>query len=112
MDIINHSDFLKVKIAVGTILHAKENNFLKKPSVILEIDFGSHIGIKKSSAQLKSNYDSQNLINRQILAVVNFPSKQIGNLISEVLVLGLPDKNDNPILVSPDLKIKNGKLLY
>ena len=109
---IDYSDFKKIDIRVGTIVAADINEKLKKPSIVLQIDFGKKIGIKKSSAQLKSNYDSQNLINRQILAVVNFPSKQIGNLISEVLVLGLPDKNDNPILVSPDLKIKNGKLLY
>jgi len=112
MNFINYNDFLKVKIAIGTVLSAEENNTLKKPSIILKIDFGNEIGIKKSSAQLKENYNSKDLINKQLLAVVNFSPKQIGSMISEVLVLGLPDHNNNPILISPDLKIKNGKILY
>lgn len=112
MSFISYKDFLKVKIVVGTIIKAEENNYLKKPSVVLHIDFGLKIGIKKSSAQLKENYFYNDLINKQILAVVNFQPKQIGNIISEVLVLGLSDQNNNPILVSPDLKIENGQLLY
>jgi len=109
---LSYSDFLKVDIRVGTILRAEENNNLKKPSVILEIDFGKQIGIKKSSAQLKSNYNIQDLIDKQVVAVVNFPPKQIGKVISEVLVLGFPDNQNEPILVSPDLKIENGGRLY
>ena len=85
---------------------------LKKPSIILEIDFGDQIGIKKSSAQLQANYKAQDLINKQIAAVINFPSKQIGKTISEVLVLGFPDEQNEPILISPDFKIKNGGKLY
>tara|TARA_Y100001970_G_scaffold56938_1_gene72142 strand:+ start:860 stop:1198 length:339 start_codon:yes stop_codon:yes gene_type:complete len=112
MEIISYSDFLKVDIRVGTVVHANENNELSKPSIILEIDFGEEIGLKKSSAQLKSNYDTEKLINKQVAAVVNFPPKQIGKHISEVLVLGFPDSNNEPILVSPDLKIKNGSRLY
>ena len=109
---ISYSDFLKVDIRVGTILKAEINNILKKPSIILEIDFGKEIGIKKSSAQLQANYLAQNLINKQVAAVVNFPPKQIGKVISEVLVLGFPDKQNEPILFSPDFKIKNGGKLY
>jgi len=109
---ISYSDFLKVDIRVGTILKAEINNILKKPSIILEIDFGKEIGIKKSSAQLQANYLVQNLINKQVAAVVNFPPKQIGKVISEVLVLGFPDKQNEPILFSPDFKIKNGGKLY
>ena len=109
---LSYSDFFKVDIRVGTILKAEENNILKKPSIILEIDFGKQIGIKKSSAQLKSNYNIQDLIDKQVVAVVNFPPKQIGKVISEVLVLGFPDNQNEPILVSPDLKIENGGRLY
>jgi len=109
---LSYSDFLKVDIRVGTILRAEENNSLKKPSIILEIDFGRQVGIKKSSAQLKSNYKIQDLIYKQVAAVINFPPKQIGKVISEVLVLGFPNSQNEPILVSPDYKIKNGGRLY
>ena len=111
-DYISFSDFNKVDIRVGTIIEAKENNTLRKPAIILKIDFGEVIGIKKSSAQLKANYSIDQLINKQIIAVVNFKPKQIGNLISEVLVLGLPDEDFEPILVSPISKVKNGGKLY
>ena len=109
---LNYSDFLKVDIRVGTILRAEENNNLNKPSIILEIDFGKQIGIKKSSAQLKSNYEVQDLIHKQVAAVINFPTKQIGKVISEVLVLGFPNSQNEPILVSPDYQIENGGRLY
>ena len=109
---LSYSDFLKVDIRVGTILRAEENNNLKKPSIILDIDFGTQIGVKKSSAQLKSNYKVQDLIHKQVAAVINFPTKQIGKVISEVLVLGFPDSQNEPILVSPDYKIENGGRLY
>ena len=109
---LDYSDFLKVDIRVGTVLRAEENNDLKKPSIILEIDFGQQIGIKKSSAQLKSNYEVQDLIHKQVAAVINFPTKQIGKVISEVLVLGFPNSQNEPILVSPDYKIENGGRLY
>ena len=112
MSDLSYSDFLKVDIRVGTVLRAEENNSLKKPSIILEIDFGQKIGIKKSSAQLKSNYEVQDLIHKQVAAVINFPTKQIGKVISEVLVLGFPDSQNEPILVSPDYKIENGGRLY
>ena len=112
MALISFEDFLKVEICVGTILTAEENNSLKKPSIILTIDFGEKIGIKKSSAQLKENYNCVDLINKQVAAIINFRSKQIGNLNSEVLVLGFPDENNEPVLVTPDFKVKNGKRLY
>ena len=109
---ISYKDFLKVNICVGTILRAEENNKLKKSSIILTIDFGKKIGVKKSSAQLKENYQCKDLIKKQIIGVINFPPKQIGNIMSEVLVLGLPDKENQPILVSPIEKVENGKKLY
>ena len=112
INLVDYKDFSKIKISVGTILTAIENNSLKKPSVILSIDFGSKIGIKKSSAQLQANYRCEHLIHKQILAVINFEPKQIGNFISEVLVLGLSDQKGEPILISPDIKILNGNMLY
>ena len=111
-DLINYSEFIKVDIRVGTIISADLNEELDKPSMILKIDFGKDIGIKKSSAQLTKNYESEKLINKQIAAGINFPKKQIGNLISEVLVLGFPDKFGAPILISPDLNVINGEKLY
>ena len=93
MSDLSYLDFMKVDIRVGTILEAEENNMLRKPSIILKIDFGEQIGIKKSSAQLKANYKVKDLINKQVAAVINFPPKQIGTIISEVLVVGFPDKH-------------------
>ena len=109
---INFSDFEKIDIRLGTIIEAYEYNKLKIPSILLKIDFGDEIGIKKSSAQLQKNYFSKDLINKQVIAVVNFAPKQIGNIISEVLVLGLPDQNNEPILLSPKIELKNGIKLY
>ena len=111
-NIIDYLDFEKVDIRVGTIIEVEENNNLKKASLILKIDFGNSLGIKKSSAQLKVNYSISELINKQVAAVVNFKCKQIGNLISEVLVLGFPDDNNEPILISPDRNIQNGGKLF
>ena len=111
-DLISYSDFTKIEIRVGTIISAELNTKLQKPSFVLKIDFGNEIGIKKSSAQLTKNYNIDQLINKQIAAVINFPKKQIGDLISEVLVLGFPDKKNEPILISPDKKLVNGGQLY
>jgi len=112
MSLISYDDFSKVQICVGTIIEAEEHDTLKKPSIVLTIDFGEKIGIKKSSAQLQGNYDSSELLNKQIAAVINFPPKQIGKFMSEVLVLGFSDENNEPILVTPDFKIKNGGKLF
>ncbi len=111
-DLISYSDFTKIEIRVGTIVSAQLNHKLRKPSFVLKIDFGDKIGIKKSSAQLTKNYNIEQLLNKQIAAVINFPKKQIGDLISEVLVLGFPDENNEPILISPDYKLVNGGQLY
>ena len=111
-DLINYSDFTKIEIRVGTIISAELNNKLRKPSYVLKIDFGDKIGIKKSSAQLTKNYKIDQLLNKQIAAVINFPKKQIGDLISEVLVLGFPDENNEPILIGPYKKLVNGGQLY
>ncbi len=109
---INYFDFQKIDIRLGTIIESREYNELRKPSILLKIDFGREIGIKKSSAQLQQNYKASELINKQVIAVVNFEPKQIGKILSEVLVLGLPDENNEPILLSPKIKLKNGIKLY
>ena len=109
---INFSDFEKIDIRLGTIIEAVKYDELNKPSILLKIDFGKQLGIKKSSAQLQKNYQSNDLINKQVIAVINFQPKQIGKIISEVLVLGLPDENNEPILLSPLKKLKNGIKLY
>ena len=111
-EIINYLEFEKIDIRVGTIIDVEENNKLKKSSFILKINFGDNIGIKKSSAQLRKNYTKADLINKQVPAVINFKPKQIGNLISEVLVLGFPDNDFEPILITPDREVKNGGALY
>ena len=111
-DLISYSDFTKIEIRLGTIISAELNNKLQKPSFVLKIDFGDEIGIKKSSAQLTKNYKIEQLLHKQIAAVLNFPKKQIGDFTSEVLVLGFPDNNNEPILISPDKKLANGGLLY
>ncbi len=111
-DNISFLDFEKIDIRLGTIIEAEEYNELNKPSILLKIDFGNEIGIKKSSAQLQKNYISDQLINKQVIAVVNFPPKQIGKIVSEVLVLGLPDNDNEPILISPLQKLQNGVKLF
>ena len=111
-DLISYSDFTKIEIRVGTIISAELNHKLRKPSFVLKIDFGDEIGVKKSSAQLTKNYNTHQLIDKQIAAVINFPKKQIGDLTSEVLVLGFPDEDNEPILISPDKKLINGGQLY
>ena len=109
---IEFNKFLDVDIRVGTVIKAEINPSLKKPSIVLLIDFGNKIGIKKSSAQIGVNYNCNDIIDKQVAAVINFKPKQIGNLLSEVLVLGFPNDNNEPILVSPDRKVKNGVRLF
>ena len=109
---IEYLDYDKVEICVGTIIDAYPNPKAKKPAYVLKIDFGEKIGIKKSSAQLRENYSAKELINKQIIAVVNFKPKQIGSIMSEVLVLGLPDDKNEPVLIIPTTNLQNGVRLY
>ena len=109
---INYDDFLKVDIRVGTILKVSDFPEARKPAYRLEIDFGPEIGVKKSSAQITQNYEKDALVGHLVMAVVNFPPKQIGPFMSEVLTLGVNDENGNVVLVSPDLKAVNGERLY
>ena len=104
---ISWHDFEKVEMRVGTILEAKEFPEARKPAYQLIIDFGTEIGIKKSSAQITKRYSRDDLIGKQIVAVVNFPKKQIGNFMSECLVLGSVS-NQDIVLLTSDLKVVNG----
>ena len=103
-------DFLKLDIRVGTIISAKEFKKAKKPAYQLEIDFGEEIGVKKSSAQITSFYSTEDLVGQQILAVVNFPPRQIADFMSEVLVLGTYSKG-GVVLIRPERRVSNGDKL-
>jgi len=109
---ISFDDFMKVDIRVGTIVEALEFPQARKPAYKLRIDFGPEIGIKKSSAQITANYTLNDLVGRQVCAVVNFPPRQIGPLMSQVLTLGMPDEAGEVMLVEPSNKIPNGGRLY
>ena len=107
---IQYTDFLKVDIRVGTIVRVEDFPEARKPAYKLEIDFGD-LGKKRSSAQITHYYRKEDLVGKQVIAVVNFPPKQIGKFVSEVLTLGLPDNNGNVVLLEPTVKVpNNGKL--
>jgi tRNA-binding protein len=109
---IAFSDFERVDIRVGTITDAQPFPEARKPAFKLAIDFGPEIGVKKSSAQLTVHYKADQLIGRQVCAVVNFPPRQIGPFMSEVLTLGMPDGDESVVLVRPDFKVPNGGKLF
>lgn len=108
---INWEDFEKIEIRVGTIIDVKDFPEARKPAYQLTVDFGENIGIKKSSAQITALYKKEDLINKQIIGVLNFPPKQIGKFISEFLVTGFVQNNGNVILTVPDKKSENGSKL-
>jgi len=109
---IDFSQFLAVDIRIGTILAVEPFPEARKPAFKLRIDFGPAIGIKRSCAQITEHYDPNALIGRQIAAVVNFPPRQIGPFMSEVLTLGMPDADGAVVLIGPDFKVPSGGRLF
>ena len=109
---ISYADFERVDIRVGTVVSAEPNPNARKPAYILKVDFGAGIGVKKASAQCTTHYRAEEIVGRQVAAVVNFPPKQIGNLMSEVLVLGFPDGAGAVVLVGVDKPVPNGGKLF
>ena len=112
MDNIDFDDFLKVDVRVGRIVRAEPFPQARKPAIKLWIDFGAPLGERKSSAQITAHYTPDDLLGRQVLAVVNFPPRQIGPFMSEVLVLGLPDAEGRIVLVGPDRDVPVGGRMH
>ena len=105
-------DFQKIDIRVGKVIDVQDFPEAKKPAYKLKIDFGLEVGIKNSSVQLPANYSKEELLNKQVLGVVNFPPRQIGPFVSEVLTLGVPDGKGNCFLIAPDHEVPLGGRLY
>ena len=109
---IAYDDFLRVDVRAGTILHAEPLLGARKPAYVLQIDFGPDLGERRSSVQITQRYRAEELIGRQVCAVVNFPPKRIAGFESQVLVLGMDDEQGHVVLVAPDVPIPNGRRLY
>ena len=105
---ITYEDFRKVDIRVGTVLSVKNNEKAHQPALVLEVDFGGNIGVKSSSAKITHYYNSDNLVGKQIIAICNFPTKNIAGVESEVLVLGAMEEDEKVVLVHPSKKVANG----
>ena len=111
-DTIGFEDFLKVEVRAGTVIKAEPYPEARVPAIKVWVDFGTDIGVRKTSAQLTAHYTPEALIGRQVAAVVNFPPKQIGKFMSEILILGFPDAEGAVVLVVPDKPIPNGGRLF
>ncbi|WP_024588920.1 tRNA-binding protein [Aliihoeflea sp. 2WW] len=109
---ISFADFDKVEIRAGTIVEAEPYPEARKPSIKLRIDFGAPLGIKKSSAQITKHYEPADLVGKQVMAVVNFPPRQIGKFMSEVLTLGFPDEEGEVVLGAIDKRVPDGGRLF
>jgi|TARA_B110000046_G_C12960832_1_gene384464 tRNA-binding protein len=105
---ITYSNFDKIDIRVGTVVSVKENEKARKPSLVIEVDFGKEIGIKQSSAQITHFYNEENLKGKQVVGICNFPEKNIAGIVSQVLILGSIDKEGKVILLHPSQKSENG----
>ena len=105
---ITYEDYSKVEIKIGTVLSVKRNEKARKPSLVVEVDFGKEIGIKKSSAQITHYYNEENLVGKQVIGVSNFPKKNIAGIVSEVLILGAIEKDGKVVLIHPSQKVENG----
>ena len=109
---ITYEDFKKVRIHVGTVLSVKNNEKARQPALALEVDFGKEIGIKTSSAKITHYYNRENLVGRQIIAVCNFPTKNIAGIVSEVLILGAVEIDGKVVLLHPSQRVENGLNIY
>ena len=109
---ITFDDFLKVDVRAGTVVRAEPYPEARKPAIKLWVDLGPELGERKSSAQLTEHYTPDGLVGRQVAAVVNFPPRQIGKFMSEILVLGFPDADGNVVLLRPDIDVPNGGRLF
>ena len=105
---ITYNDFDRIDIRIGTILSINKNEKARKPSLVLEVDFGEGIGVKKSSAQITHYYNEENLIGKQVVGVCNFPEKNIAEVKSQVLILGAIEEDGKVVLLNPSQKTKNG----
>ena len=105
---ITYDTFDKVDIRIGTVISVKKNEKARKPSLVVEVDFGTEMGIKKSSAQITHYYNAENLVGKQVIGVCNFPKKNIAGVVSEVLILGAIEKDGKVVLVHPSQPAKNG----
>ena len=105
---ITYDIFDKVDIRLGTVLSVKQNEKARKPSLVVEVDFGEEIGIRQSSAQITHYYNAENLVGKQVIGVCNFPKKNIAGIVSEVLILGAIEKDGKVVLLHPSQKTENG----
>ena len=112
MSQITFDEFMKVDIRVGRVTAAEPYPEARKPALKLWIDFGGEVGEKKTSAQITAHYTPENLVGREVMAVVNFPPRQIGKFMSEVLVLGLPDQDGEIVLLRPDMEVPVGGRMH
>lgn len=109
---ISFNDFMKVDIRTGRVVRAEAFPEARKPAIKMWVDFGGEIGVRKTSAQVTVHYTPESLVGRQVMAVVNFPARQIGPFMSEILVLGVPDENGEVVLLSPDLETPIGGRMH